>query len=393
MSKLSKFVVPKAIRICGLSVLVTLTVSGCTMFGLFGANKNTDYRAQGGKIPALEVPPDLTSPTVDDRFVIPDGKATTYSQYSQRVIGSTTSAPGSGAVQVGSLKIDNARVERAGEQRWLVVTATPEKVWPALKEFWANAGYVLNRENATIGIMETDWHEDRTRISQDIIRNTVGRFLDGLWSSNTRDKFRVRVEPGLEAGTTDIFLSHRGLEEIYTNVDKTSTGWQPRAPDRDLEAETLNRMMAKFGVEASKATALATAAVSGSTVPGSVSKATYDKTKSGPLVVGEPFDRTWRRVGLALDRTGFTVEDRDRSKGLFFVRYIDPEGDSKSSDKGFLDKLAFWRKDDPASKPQYRIYVVEAAGVTNVEVQTGEGKPDNSATAKRILSLLVEQLK
>lgn len=392
MSKLSKFVVPKAARICGLSVVAALTVSGCTMFGLFGANKNTDYRTQGGKIAALEVPPDLTSPTVDDRFVIPDGKATTYSQYSQRGTGSTASVPGSGTV-VGLLKIDNARVERAGEQRWLVVNATPEKVWPALKEFWADAGYVLNRENATIGIMETDWHEDRTRISQDIIRNTLGRFLDGLWSSNTRDKFRVRVEPGLEAGTTDIFLSHRGLEEIYTNLDKTSTGWQPRAPDRDLEAETLNRMMAKFGVEASKATALATAAVSGPAVPGSVSKATYDKAKNGPLVVSEPFDRTWRRVGLALDRTGFTVEDRDRSKGLFFVRYIDPEGDSKSSDKGFLDKFAFWRKDDPASKPQYRIYVVEAAGVTNVEVQTGDGKPDNSATAKRILSLLLEQLK
>ncbi len=391
MSTLSKFIVPQAVRVCGLSVLVALSVSGCSMFGLFGGNKSTDYRTQGGKIAALEIPPDLTSPTVDDRFVIPDGKATTYSQYSQR--GTGTAAPTSGSVQVGSLKIENARVERAGEQRWLVVNAAPEKVWPALKEFWADAGYTLKRENATIGIMETDWHEDRTKISQDFLRNTVGRILDGLWSSNTRDKFRVRIEPGLEAGTTDIYLSHRGLEEVYTNTDKTSTGWQPRAADRDLEAETLNRMMAKFGVEAAKASAIAAAAVSGTAVPGSTAKAVYDKTKGGPLVVSEPFDRTWRRVGLALDRTGFTVEDRDRSKGLFFVRYIDPEGDSKSSDKGFLDKLAFWRSDDPASKPQYRIYVAETSGVTNIEVQTGEGKPDNSATAKRILALLLDQLK
>ncbi len=374
--------------LCALCMSTMLMLSGCS---LFGANKNTDYRAGGSKVAPLEVPPDLTSPTVDDRFVIPDGKATTYSQYSQR--GTGAGAPSSGSVQVGSLKIDNARVERAGEQRWLVVNATPEKVWPALKEFWADAGYTLRRENATIGIMETDWREDRTKISQDFLRNTVGRILDGLWSSNTRDKFRVRIEPGLEAGTTDIYLSHRGLEEVYTNLDKTSTGWQPRATDRDLEAETLNRMLAKFGVEAAKATALASAATSGAAVPGAAPKASYDKTKNGPLQVSEPFDRTWRRVGLALDRTGFTVEDRDRSKGLFFVRYIDPEGDSKSSDKGFLDKLAFWRKDDPASKPQYRIYVAEASGVTNVEVQTGEGKPDNSATAKRILALLLEQLK
>ncbi len=385
---MSKLIIRKVAALNAVCMVAVLLLSGCS---LFAGNKNTDFRAGGGKIQPLEVPPDLTSPSVDDRFVIPDGKATTYSQYSQR--GTTVGTTGSGTVQVGSLKIDNARVERAGEQRWLVVNATPEKVWPALKEFWADAGYTLRRENAAIGIMETDWHEDRTRISQDFLRNTVGRILDGLWSSNTRDKYRVRIEPGLEVGTTDIYLSHRGLEEVYTNTDKTSTGWQPRAADRDLEAETLNRMMAKFGVEAAKATALASAAVSGTAASTSASKATYDKTKGGPLQVSEPFDRTWRRVGLALDRSGFTVEDRDRSKGLFFVRYIDPEGDSKSSDKGFLDKLAFWRKDDPASKPQYRIYVAETGGVTNVDVQTGEGKPDNSATAKRILALLLDQLK
>jgi outer membrane protein assembly factor BamC len=386
---MSKLIINKVAALNAVCMVAVLMLSGCS---LFGGNKNTDFRAGGGKIQPLEVPPDLTSPSVDDRFVIPDGKATTYSQYSQR--GTTAGTTGSGIVQVGSLKIDNARVERAGEQRWLVVNATPEKVWPALKEFWADAGYTLRRENAAIGIMETDWREDRTRISQDLLRNTVGRILDGLWSSNTRDKYRVRIEPGLEAGTTDIYLSHRGLEEVYTNTDKTSTGWQPRAADRDLEAETLNRMMAKFGVDAAKATALASAAVSGNVAAStSTPKATYDKAKGGPLQVSEPFDRTWRRVGLALDRSGFTVEDRDRSKGLFFVRYIDPEGDSKSSDKGFLDKLAFWRSDDPASKPQYRIYVAETGGTTNVEVQTGEGKPDNSATAKRILALLLDQLK
>jgi outer membrane protein assembly factor BamC len=386
---MSKLIINKVAALNAVCMVAVLMLSGCS---LFGGNKNTDFRAGGGKIQPLEVPPDLTSPSVDDRFVIPDGKATTYSQYSQR--GTTAGTTGSGIVQVGSLKIDNARVERAGEQRWLVVNATPEKVWPALKEFWADAGYTLRRENAAIGIMETDWREDRTRISQDLLRNTVGRILDGLWSSNTRDKYRVRIEPGLEAGTTDIYLSHRGLEEVYTNTDKTSTGWQPRAADRDLEAETLNRMMAKFGVDAAKATALASAAVSGNVAAStSTPKATYDNAKGGPLQVSEPFDRTWRRVGLALDRSGFTVEDRDRSKGLFFVRYIDPEGDSKSSDKGFLDKLAFWRSDDPASKPQYRIYVAETGGTTNVEVQTGEGKPDNSATAKRILALLLDQLK
>jgi outer membrane protein assembly factor BamC len=126
-----------------------------------------------------------------------------------------------------------------------------------------------------------------------------------------------------------------------------------------------------------------------------VIRAVYAADKGGSLTVKEPFDRAWRRVGLALDRIGFTVEDRDRSKGLFFVRYIDPDAEAKTSgnEKGFLDKLAFWRKDDPASKPQYRIFVASAADASEVTVQAADGKPENSSTSKRILSLLLEQLK
>ena len=53
---------------------------------------------------------------------------------------------------------------------------------------------------------------------------------------------------------------------------------------------------------------------------------------NGVLTLDEPFDRAWRRVGLALDRVGFTVEDRDRAKGLYYVRYVDPKTDGKKSD-------------------------------------------------------------
>jgi outer membrane protein assembly factor BamC len=383
---MSKYFLLKS-AVVGLTLVGTL--SGC---GFFGGNKNTDYRAQGGKIPSLEVPPDLTSPTTDDRFVIPDGKGTTFSQYNQR----GTAGPAVVGSVVGALKVDGARIERAGNQRWLVVTAPADRVWPTVKDFWTESGFTLARENATAGIMETDWRQDTSKIPQDLLRRTVGRLIDGMWDSGYRDRFRTRIEPGAEAGTTEIYLTHRGLEEVYNNPDKLSTTWTPRGPDRELEAEMLSRMMVKFGIAAEKATAAVTGAgTATAAAAASPPRATYDKDKGGPLTVSEPFDRAWRRVGLALDNTGFTVEDRDRSKGLFFVRYIDPDAEAKgsSSGKGWLDRLAFWRKDDPASKPQYRIFVAENAGVTNVEVQSGDGKTDNSVTAKRILSLLVDRLK
>lgn len=371
------------------AALATIVLSACsTISGMVG--KTTDYRSQGGKIASLEVPPDLTSPVVDDRFVIPDSKATTFSTYN-RDRGSPAPTTGNAVLPA----IESARIERVGEQRWLVLKTTPDKAWPVIKEFWTETGFILKRESPDVGIMETDWAEDRAKIPLDIVRRTIGRVFDGIYDTGTRDKFRTRLEPGLTPGTTDVYVTHRGMEEIYTNTDKSSTAWQARPSDKELEAEMLSRIMVKFGVVRPTDTKVAAGAASTAATAANVARASYAPDKSGILKVNEPFDRAWRRVGLALDRIGFTVEDRDRSKGLFFVRYIDPDAEATASSggKGFLDKLAFWRKDDPASKPQYRILVADVAGTSDVSVQGADGKAENSSTSKRILGLLLEQLK
>lgn len=347
-----------------------------------------DFRTQGQatKIRSLEVPPDLTKPLADERFIVPDARATTFSQYSRERAGQPVATTNTAVLP----KFDAARIVRAGEQRWLVVKGTPDRVWAQLKEFWVETGFVLKRETPESGIMETDWAENRSKLPQDLIRNNVGRLLEGLYSTGERDKFRTRVEAGTEPGTVEIFVSHRGIEEIYTNPDKAATGWQFRASDRDLEAEMLGRMMVKFGLATDKTTAVAAT----TTAPANAARATFDAAKGGVLRANEPFDRAWRRVGLALDRSGFTVEDRDRSKGVFFVRYLDPEADVQTGEKkGFLDKLAFWRSDKPKDSQQYRIRVTDAGANSDVEVQTADGKSDTSPTAKRIMTLLFEQLR
>lgn len=365
----------------------SIALGGCGFFGTSG--KNTDYRSQGGKVASLEIPPDLTSPVVDDRFVIPDPKATTFSSYSRE----RGAAPATGNTVLP--KVESARIERVGEQRWLVLKTPPDRAWPVIKEFWTETGFILKRESPEVGIMETDWAENRAKIPLDVVRRTIGRVLDGIYDTGTRDKFRTRLEAGSEPGTTDVYVTHRGMEEIYTNVEKSSTAWQTRASDKELEAEMLARIMVKFGIVGTSDPKAGLIAGAAGTAQANVARAFYAPDKSGTLKVNEPFDRAWRRVGLALDRIGFTVEDRDRSKGLFFVRYIDPDAEAVASSggKGFLDRLAFWRKDDPASKPQYRIFVAEAAGSSDVTVQGADGKTENSSTAKRILGLLLEQLK
>lgn len=347
--------------------------------------KKIDYKSTT-KLPSLEIPPDLARPGADERFVVPDtrgGKGTaTFSDYNK------AGRPQPSSVQAVLPKIENARVERAGTQRWLVVSGTPEQIWPAIKEFWQQTGFVVNVETPEAGVMETDWSENRAKIPETGIRGFVGRALDSLYSTSERDKFRTRLESGAQPGTTEIYVSHRGMEEVYINEYQDQLRWQPRKPDPDLEAEMLRRMMVRFGVENEQARTRIAAA---KTEP----QARLTRGAGGSLALNDQFDRAWRRVGLALDRVGFTVEDRDRSKGLYFVRYIDPDADLKTTvEKGWLSKLNFWRSSPKIqSKEQYRILVQGDASGAEVRVLDKSGVREQSDTASRILALLYDQLK
>jgi outer membrane protein assembly factor BamC len=243
------------------------------------------------------------------------------------------------------------------------------------------------------GVMETDWAENRAKIPQDFIRNALGKVLDGMYSTSERDKFRTRLERGAEPGTTEVYFSHRGVEEVVVGTQQDKYVWQPRPADPDLEAEFLRRFMVRLGVDEPQAKVQVAGEIRSE-------RARIVRSQDGAtsLEVDESFDRAWRRVGLALDRVGFTVEDRDRSKGLFFVRYIDPGKDAQSGgkqDDGFLSKLMFWKggSSDPKSAEQYRVQVKESKAASQVEVLGKDGQPEKSDAARRILSLLHEQLK
>ncbi len=367
--------------------LLGIAAAGCSSVSdIIPDSKRVEYKS-AGKVPTLEVPPDLSQIARDDRYAVPDaaGKGSaTFSAYS------ADRTPAAQAQNTTVLPtVDKVRVERSGNQRWLVVTASADQLWGPVKDFWQETGFIVVVERPDAGVMETDWAEDRAKIGGDIIRNTIGKFLDALYSTGERDKFRTRFEPGAEPGTTDIFISHRGMEEVYTSSAKDDTRWQPRPPDPELEAEMLRRLMVRLGSENQRA---ATSVAAAKAEPRAKLASNNDGT--GTLEVYERFDRAWRRVGLALDRVGFTVEDRDRSKGLYFVRYVDPERDTKKTDTGWLSKLNFWKSSDPAvdTKVQYRIHVSESGANSRVQVLSSEGGTDKSETARKILGLLYQQL-
>ena len=364
--------------------LAVAGLAGCSSIGSVLEPDRVDYKS-AGKAPSLEIPPDLTQLQRDNRYAIPEanrGTATASGytlQQGARPTSTATIAPSGNA---------DMHIERAGSQRWLVVKQTPEQLWPQLKDFWQDSGFLINVELPQSGVMETDWAENRAKIPQDFIRNTLGKALDSLYSTGERDKFRTRLERTAD-GATEIYISHRGMQEVLVGQQKDSTVWTPRTSDPELEAEFLSRLMSRLGADNARAKATVEAA------PLQPIRAKLVKDASGAFVqVDEGFDRAWRRVGLALDRVGFTVEDRDRTEGVYYVRYVDPALDAKTSDKGFFSKLFSFGSDDKAKSAQrYRVSVKANGGTSKVAVLSGEGKPDSSQAADKILSLLNDQLK
>ena len=246
-----------------------------------------DYKsASKAKTTTLVVPPDLTQIVSDSRYNTP-GTAVSASGYQAVAVNQT--------VPTAVAAIGDVRIERAGTQRWLVVNRPADKLWDSVKEFWLDSGFVLTMDQTSLGIMETDWAENRAKLPQDIIRSTLGRLLDSVYSTGERDKFRTRLERNA-AGGTEIYISQRGMIETYSNNDKSQTVWQPRPVDPELEAEFLRKLMVKLGVSTERAKALvATDATKQSSRLATVN--------GQPVVqIDESFDRAWRRVGLSLDR-------------------------------------------------------------------------------------------
>jgi len=380
MSPVTRFPASFTLRCTALALLAALT--GCSTIENFVGGDKIDYRTSGTKTAGLEVPPDLSQLARDGRYQ-QGGGAVSAAAFQA---GAASAPLAQSAVTVAPAQVGEVRIEREGNQRWLATPLTPEQIWPRLQAFWKESGFTLVVDQAASGVMETDWNENRAKLPDDIIRRTLGRVIDSLYSTSERDKFRTRVERS--AAGSEVYISHRGMEEIYVGQQRDSTTWQPRAADPNLEAEMLARLMTRLGVKEESARVAVTSAA----VPQARARLLSGQPGAA-LQVDDNFDRAWRRVGLALDRSGFTVEDRDRAQGLYFVRYVDPKLAGKG-EPGFFAKLfSFGSKEAAAGPARYRVSLKGDGERTTVAVLNAQGGPEAGEIGNRIVGLLVDELK
>ena len=344
------------VRTLSWSLFFTTAMTACGFFKAVDEalpDHRVDYK-KSQTVPSLELPPNLSAETVQEQLVIPEEQ--------------TNPREASKASKVLPLS-DKVQIKRVGKVRWLVIHETPETIWPKVKNFWIDSGFSLKKDSPQIGIMETNWIENRADIPQDALRKLIGKVVDNLYSASTRDKFKTRLERDEQNQVTELYLTHQGVQEV-TQGDQFV--WQPRPSDPELEAEMLNRLMVFLGVDEKQVTKF----VEEQKTP---QIDLIEKPLS--LVVQEEFIQAWRRIGLALERLDMTITDRNVEKGEYVVHYT-PEPE----DRFFA---GWFKKDNPKT---YLIKVVDEKTSTRVSILNQSGQQESNEIAKEILELLQKQL-
>ena len=364
-------------RLAPFSLRLSLCVLAAVLAGCGSVipDSKVDYKTQGeAKGTKLDVPPDLSQIGRESRYALP-GVGVSANDFNN----SRTAQRGTAVTNA----MGDVRLERLGSDRWLVVGRSVDQIYPIVRDFWKESGFIFTQENQVLGLLETEWAENRAKLPQDVIRRTLGKVVDSLYSTGERDKYRTQLEP-LTAQSTEIRISHRGMVEVYSSVINTSTVWQPRPSDPGLENEFLRRLMLKLGVP----TQQADQAVAQANIPNTSAKAENIAGQTS-IVLNEGFDIAWRRVGLALDRTGFTVEDRDRRTGTYFVRFVET---ADGSEGNFITRM-FKAKKVPVPV-KYRITITAQAGGGSRAVVLGiDGQNESSPATQKIAKLLLDELK
>ncbi|MDH4395480.1 MAG: outer membrane protein assembly factor BamC [Limnobacter sp.] len=376
--------------------LTVLSLAGCASYDNAIEGQKAIYQKAEKRTVKLDVPPDLTAQSADEQFLLPgegtSGSVSAAEFYSgkQPVAGGVGSgrAQGGARAQVDPVLAtsDEVEIRTLGRVRSLVVKRPPEQLWPALRDFWRENGFELTNDDPKTGLMETNWSENRAAIPMDGIRKVIGRVFDNLYSSNTRDRYRLRVEPNAD-GTSEIFITHRGMEENFMDKSQTQLAWMNRPSDPELEAEMLNKLVVKLTGNAQ--------AKDKKGLPVQQLVTINKSTNGASLTLAEDFPLAWRRVGFGLDRAGFVVEDRDRANGIYYVKYLpDSAAATPGEKKGFFGSI-FSSKGESLSNDQRFQVLVSAKGQDKTEVRFASetGKVLNAKLSSEASDRLVAKLR
>ncbi|MEJ2362226.1 MAG: outer membrane protein assembly factor BamC [Gammaproteobacteria bacterium] len=316
----------------------------------------------------LRVPPDLSQPVDSDG----NDEVTSYLSYQKSL-----DAQGKGQIL---RDFQGMQFVRKGSQFWLDIHDTPTDVWNSLHRFFTHLGFKIVSEQPALGLMQTNYIPNLANIPS----NWFMKMLDKLSDSGMMDSYRAHIEYDPEKKITRVFISHQGLREVSdsakSDIKVGDSKWVVRPRDPELEVEMLMHFMAFRGMKEKQAKQIV------ATTKPAVIQSSLKQTPQGyVLQFNDSFARTWRLTGIALDRMGMVVEDRNRSAGVYYLRL--PETFKLGNETGILTSA------DKPSQDKYLLTLEDKGDNTLIMVKPrGKAGKDLDSVAKNILTELKNNL-
>lgn len=367
-----------------LLLIVLATVSGCSFFGggeedsssdeesggLFGIGGEDGVFGIGGDpetyrdariLPPMEIPPELDSYTIDALFVIPENPVISGLTFEDDV---PLPKP------IETRRREGVVIQALGERRWIVIDATPAQVWPLVRDFWSELNLELDSADPGTGIMETSW-------------------LEAGNAPETRQKYRVVIEPGLHSASSEITVKH--MQELRTQPIPMIVEWSEVSDDVEMERQILEAV-SQYLADRNDIYQASTASLLAGTIEGARKANIIDNFGSDPyLQLRIDYDRAWVQVRQALDNADIEIVDSDRDDAVFNVRFAGIV--REQPEPGFVRRLFGASNDQPELVfRDFSVRLERNGDSIDVTSQTPEELEEADRLNRELLQVIIENL-
>ncbi len=344
-------------KLAGAAILIS-QISACSwLFGDEGTfrDRSNDYRKATVEAP-LELPEGMDSESIDDSYAIPRISDRTTLDDEFEV---PTPEPLSDDVSR-----DSVRINTLGDDRWILVDGAPGEVWPRLRGFLSLNQLAVQRADAVSGIIETAW-------------------LQPSGEDALRERYRLRIDQGVQRGTSEVYV-------LQADIRSGDENWPEQSNNGERE-KIMTQELAQYLADSSAAAAVSMLAQQAIDSSGKITLE-EDANENVYINLTLPFSRAWASVGKALQKSGYKIDDLNRSEQVYYVNFS--EVTEEEEDDGMFSWMYDWASsdddDDNAIGVPYLIRLKDNEGGT---IAITIERPDNAAMSKSDTERLLKLIK
>ncbi len=288
-------------------IAMTSALSACSMLPDLSETfpDRSKYYLEAREMAELKLPEGMTRSSLNDLYVLPDAVDGPLMAEEDQLMPKPLVA--SDAEQF-------VRVQALDGESWIVMELSTGQAWPRVRAFFEGNRLPLQQVDGQAGVLETNWLTSKT-------------------DPSVVERYQIAVQPGVQPATAEIHVQQKAssrddMETIVLDWDTVS--------DASERERWMVMELANYLVQDSSSASVSLLAQGISEA--SRVKVVEEAGMPAFIELQLGFDRAWAAMTLALKKTQFEVDDRNRSQGRYFMTYK-PVASEEDGQSGFWSSL------------------------------------------------------